>query len=221
MSDFKTRIVVLISGSGTNLQAIIDAVESGNIPAKICAVVSNKDDVQGLIRAETHQIPAFVISHKSFPDRESFDERLMEIIDAQGPDLVVLAGFMRILTPAFTQHYKGRMLNIHPSLLPKYQGLNTHQRALDAGDSEHGVSVHFVTEELDGGPVVIQARVPISPEDTADSLAQKVHEKEHILYPLVVKWFSEGRLSLIHDKCVFDNDPLPESGLRFEDLPPQ
>jgi len=219
MSDFKTRIVVLISGSGSNLQAIIDAIETGDIPAKICAVISNNDNVKGLTRAETHQIPAFVVSHKSFPDRESFDERLMEIIDSQGPDLVVLAGFMRILTPAFAEHYKGRMLNIHPSLLPKYQGLNTHQRALDAGDTEHGVSIHFVTEELDGGPVVIQARVNIEEGDSAESLAMKIHEKEHLIYPMVVKWFSEGRLLLTNHGCVLDNDPLPAQGIRYEDIP--
>ena len=215
MSDFMTRIVVLISGSGTNLQALIDAVENGEIPAKICAVISNKDNVKGLERAETHQIPAFVISHKSFPDREAFDERLMEIIDAQGPDLVVLAGFMRILTPAFTEHYKGKMLNIHPSLLPKFQGLNTHQRALDDNESEHGVSIHFVTEELDGGPIVMQAKVPVNDDDTADSLAEKVHEKEHIIYPLAVKWFSEGKLQLQNGKCYLNDEELPETGIEY------
>ncbi len=215
MSDFITRIVVLISGSGTNLQALIDAVECGDIPAKICAVISNKDNVKGLERADTHQIPAFVISHKSFPDRESFDERLMEIIDAQGPDLVVLAGFMRILTPAFTEHYTGKMLNIHPSLLPKYQGLNTHQRAIDAKDSEHGVSVHFVTEELDGGPIAIHAKVAIDADDTADSLAQKVHEQEHLIYPQAVKWFAEGRLRLQSGKCLLDNEELSLQGVEY------
>ena len=217
MSDFITRIVVLISGSGTNLQALIDAVEQGEIPAKICAVISNKDNVKGLERAEAHKIPAFVISHKSFPDRESFDERLMEIIDAQGPDLVVLAGFMRILTPAFTKRYEGKMLNIHPSLLPKYQGLNTHQRALEDGETEHGVSVHFVTEELDGGPIVMQAKVPVASDDTSDSLAEKVHEKEHIIYPQVVSWFSEGRLRLQNGKCLLDGQALPAQGLEYHE----
>jgi phosphoribosylglycinamide formyltransferase-1 len=216
MSDFTTRIVVLISGGGTNLQALIDAVEAGDIPAKICAVISNKDNVGGLERAEKHQIPAFVISHKSFADREAFDERLMEIIDAQGPDLLVLAGFMRILTPAFTEHYKGKMLNIHPSLLPKYQGLNTHQRALDSGDTEHGVSIHFVTEELDGGPIVMQAKVNIEENDDAESLANKVHAKEHLIYPEVVKWFSEGRLRLQQGKCILDDKELPSEGVQFK-----
>lgn len=215
MSDFITRIVVLISGSGTNLQALIDAVEQGDIPAKICAVISNKDQVKGLERAEKHQIPAFVISHKSFPDRESFDERLMEIIDSQGPDLVVLAGFMRILTPTFTEHYRGRMLNIHPSLLPKYQGLNTHQRVIDAGDKEHGVSVHFVTEELDGGPIVMQAKVAVSSDDTPNTLAMKVQEQEHQIYPKVVAWFASGRLRLQNGKCLLDEEELPPQGRMY------
>lgn len=215
MSDFKTRIVVLISGSGTNLQAIIDAVEQDNLPVKICAVISNIDGVGGLDRAANHNIPAFVLSHKSFPDRESFDERLMEIIDSQGPDLVVLAGFMRILTPAFTEHYRGKMFNIHPSLLPKYQGLNTHQRALDAGDSEHGVSVHFVTAELDGGPLVMQARVAIEEADSAESLAKKVQQQEHLIYPLAIRWFAEGRIQMQGSECLLDGEPLPSQGYAF------
>jgi len=216
MSDFSTRLVVLISGNGSNLQALIDAIESGKLPAKICAVISNKDDVKGLERAHLHNIPSFVVDHKHFNSREQYDERLLEIIDAQGPDLIVLAGFMRILTPAFTEHYAGRMLNIHPSLLPKYQGLDTHQRALDAGDSEHGVSIHFVTEELDGGPVVMQAKVPIESGDDAGSLAAKVHAKEHKIYPMAVQWFAEGRLTLDGDgKCLLDNEALPASGYAY------
>lgn len=208
MGDFKTRVVVLISGSGSNLQALIDAIEEGRVPAKICAVISNKDNVKGLDRAAQHNIPAFVINHKAFPSRESFDERLQEIIDSQGADLVVLAGFMRILTPAFTEHYKGRMLNIHPSLLPKYQGLNTHQRAIDAGDKEAGVTVHFVTAELDGGPPVIQARVPIEENDTAETLAARVLVQEHLIYPEAVKWFSEGRLTMEDGVAVVDGTPI-------------
>lgn len=215
MSDFKTRIVVLISGSGSNLQAIIDTIEQDSLPIKICAVISNVDNVKGLDRAANHNIPAFVVSHKSFQDRESFDERLMEIIDAQGPDLVVLAGFMRILTPAFTEHYRGKMLNIHPSLLPKYQGLNTHQRALDAGDSEHGVSVHFVTAELDGGPLAIQAKVAIEAGDDVSSLAKKVQTQEHIIYPLAIKWFAEGRLMMQDDKSFLDGEALDTQGYQY------
>lgn len=217
MSDFKTRIVVLISGGGSNLQALIDAIDTENMAVKICAVISNVDGVYGLERAAKHNIPAFVVSHKSFNSREAFDERLLEIIDAQGPDLVVLAGFMRILTPAFTNHYKGKMLNIHPSLLPKYQGLHTHQRALDAGDSKHGVSVHFVTAELDGGPLALQAEVSISQADTAESLAQKVQKQEHIIYPLAVKWFSEGRLQVHGNQCFLDGEALPAQGLTYTD----
>ena len=217
MSDFKTRVVVLISGSGTNLQALIDSAEKGLLPVKICAVISNVDNVAGLDRATQHNIPAFVISHKSFASREAFDERLMEIIDSQGAELVVLAGFMRILTPAFTEHFAGKMLNIHPSLLPKYQGLNTHQRAIDAGDSIHGVSVHYVTADLDGGPVAIQASVAIEPEDDTSSLAAKVQAKEHLIYPLAVRWFAEGRLSYKDGKALFDGVELTESGLHFDD----
>ncbi|WP_370981344.1 phosphoribosylglycinamide formyltransferase [Agaribacterium sp. ZY112] len=217
MSSFTTRVVVMISGSGSNLQALIDAQESNELPIKICAVISNKDNVKGLERAANHNIPAFVISHKAFPTREDFDARLMEIIDAQGPDLVVLAGFMRILTPGFTEHYEGRMLNIHPSLLPKYQGLNTHQRALDAGDKEHGVSVHFVTAELDGGPLVLQARVSIAADDNADTLAAKALKQEHVIYPLAVKWFSEGRLQLQNNRSYLDNKELPLEGIDLND----
>ena len=196
MPSSPLRVVVLISGSGSNLQAIIDAQLAGEIAIEIVAVVSNKDGVKGLERAANHRIPAFVIDHKGFPSREAFDNRLMHIIDAQDPGLVVLAGFMRILTPEFTEHYAGRMINIHPSLLPKYQGLNTHQRALDAGDKEHGVSVHFVTSELDGGPVIEQARVPVLANDTAETLAARVLEQEHLLYPKVIGWFAEGKIKM-------------------------
>lgn len=217
MSQFTTRVAVLISGSGTNLQALIDAQESGALPIKICAVISNIDNVKGLERAHSHNIPAFVIDHKGFASRDAFDARLQEIIDAQGPDLVVLAGFMRILTPSFTQHYAGRMLNIHPSLLPKYQGLHTHQRVIDAGESEHGVSVHFVTAELDGGPIVLQAKIDIDSDDTADSLADKVRAKEHIIYPLVVFWFAEGRLTMRNNTCELDRKTLPACGLQLTD----
>lgn len=161
MSNSPMRVVVLISGSGTNLQAIIDGQQDGSLPIKIAAVISNKPDVKGLQRAETANIATAVVDHKQFESRESFDAALQLEIDKHQPQLVVLAGFMRILTPAFTAHYAGKMLNIHPSLLPKYQGLHTHQRAIDAGDSIHGVTVHFVTAELDGGPAAIQAQVKI------------------------------------------------------------
>ncbi|MCF2857274.1 phosphoribosylglycinamide formyltransferase [Pseudoalteromonas sp. SMS1] len=208
-----TRIVVLISGSGSNLQAIIDHCQSGDIQGDIVSVISNKADAYGLTRAEQARIPTQVLSHKAFDSREAYDEQLAKIIDSCNPDLVVLAGFMRILTPDLVQKFKGKMLNIHPSLLPKYQGLNTHQRAIDANDEYHGASVHFVTEELDGGPVVLQAKVPILPNDTADALAQRVHKQEHVIYPLVVKWFSEHRLTMEADYAVFDKQPLPAQGV--------
>jgi phosphoribosylglycinamide formyltransferase-1 len=188
MSDAKpVRVVVLISGSGSNLQALIDGWQKQELPIDLAAVISNRPAVLGLQRAELAGIPALVLDHTLFTDRQSFDQELMRLIDSFQPDLVVLAGFMRILTPEFTQHYLGRMLNIHPSLLPKYQGLHTHQRALDAGDSEHGVTVHFVTAELDGGPAAIQARVSILADDDAVSLAQRVQQQEHVIYPLAVK----------------------------------
>jgi len=189
------NIVVLISGNGSNLQAIIDGCESAQIDGKVVAVISNKPDVYGLERAKAHDIATNVLDHKTFDSREAYDHQLRQEIDNYQPDLVILAGFMRILTPEFVNSYQGRMINIHPSLLPKYQGLNTHQRAIDAGDDVHGVSVHFVTPELDGGPVILQAKVPIFAEDTVDELAARVHQQEHRIYPLVVNWFCESRLT--------------------------
>ncbi|WP_421419525.1 phosphoribosylglycinamide formyltransferase [Pseudoalteromonas lipolytica] len=209
------RLVVLISGSGSNLQAIIDACGRGEINADIAAVISNKADAYGLERAKNAGIQTRVLSHKDFDSREAYDAELMDIIDSFEPNLVVLAGFMRILTPNLVQKFKGKMLNIHPSLLPKYQGLNTHQRAIDAKDDVHGVSVHFVTEELDGGPVVLQAKVPVLENDTAETLAQRVHQQEHIIYPLVVKWFSEQRLKMEADYAVFDEKQLPAHGAHY------
>lgn len=213
-----SRIVVLISGSGTNLQALIDACNSADYPGEIVGVISNKADAYGLVRAQDNNIATHAISHKAFDSRESYDHALIEKIDALKADVVVLAGFMRILTPAFVQHFSGKLLNIHPSLLPKYQGLNTHQRALDAKDQEHGVSVHFVTEELDGGPVILQAKVPVFDGDTADDLASRVHEQEHRIYPLVVKWFCSKRVTMIGDNAVLDGNVLPVSGYASEDF---
>lgn len=211
-----SRIVVLISGSGSNLQAIINACESAEYPGTVVGVVSNKDDAYGLTRAKNANIETVTLSHKSFESRESYDQALISEIDQFSPDVIVLAGFMRILTPAFVQHYQGKLLNIHPSLLPKYQGLNTHQRAIDAGDTEHGVSVHFVTEELDGGPVILQAKVPVFDGDTSDDLAERVHEQEHRIYPLVVKWLCQKRLSMkseaANQYAILDESILPPSG---------
>jgi len=207
-----SRIVVLISGGGTNLQAIIDACAKSNYPAEVVGVVSNKLDAYGLTRAKDADIKTVALSHKDFASREDYDQALIKKIDSFNADVIVLAGFMRILTPSFVQHYQGKLLNIHPSLLPKYQGLNTHQRAIDAGDTEHGVSVHFVTEELDGGPVILQAKVPVFDGDNIDDLAARVHEQEHRIYPLVVKWFAEKRLTMQGDNAVLDNNILPASG---------
>jgi len=216
MTDSTTcNIVVLISGSGSNLQAIMDDLT--DLPsAHICAVVSNRADAYGLVRAQQAGIAQHVLNHKDFADRLAFDNALMQVIDQYQPNLVVLAGFMRILTPEFTRHYAQRLLNIHPSLLPKHKGLDTHQRAIDAGDSEHGCSVHFVTEELDGGPVVIQAALPIQPNDNAEQLAQRVHALEHHIYPLAVRWFAEGRLCLNEQGAQLDGQPLASSGFQFQ-----
>ncbi|PUB74322.1 MAG: phosphoribosylglycinamide formyltransferase [gamma proteobacterium symbiont of Ctena orbiculata] len=188
-------VVVLISGSGSNLQAIIDSA-GRDLPIEIRAVISNRPNVHGLQRAAEAGIESAVLDHKAFPDRERYDRALMALIDSYSPALVALAGFMRILTPALVRHYAGRMFNIHPSLLPKYTGLHTHQRVLDAGDALHGASIHFVTEELDGGPLIVQAQVPVMAGDDADTLAARVLEKEHQIYPLVIRWFAENRLRL-------------------------
>jgi phosphoribosylglycinamide formyltransferase 1 len=205
-------IVVLISGSGSNLQAILDACSAGFISGKVTAVLSNKAKAYGLERAKKAGSKAIVLDHKAYADRAAYDRDLIATIDQHQPDLVVLAGFMRILTPEFVQHYQGRLLNIHPSLLPKYQGLNTHQRAIDAGDTEHGCSVHFVTAELDGGPVILQAKVPVFPGDDADTVAERVHEQEHRIYPLVVRWFCQNRLQQQSDKALLDGLLLSDHG---------
>lgn len=205
------KLVVLISGSGSNLQAIIDRCHQQH-GMEIAAVIANKEEAYGLVRAKEAGIDAVVVASQGVTDRSQYDSQLMATIDEYAPDLIVMAGFMRILTPAFVRHYQGKMLNIHPSLLPKYTGLNTHQRAIDAGDSEHGTSVHFVTEELDGGPVVLQARVPIFEDDDAESVFSRVQEQEHRIYPLVVEWFCQERLRMIDDKAVMDNEVLGVSG---------
>ena len=216
--DLPLRVVVLISGSGSNLQALIEHQKSHPEAITISAVISNRADAYGLQRAAKADIPHQCIEHKNFADRLSFDQSLAQAIDSFTPDLIVLAGFMRILSPQFTRKYAGRMINIHPSLLPKYQGLHTHQRALNEQDREHGCSIHFVTEELDGGPVIAQAVVPILAEDDADSLAARVQKQEHKLYPLCVQWFAEGRLILDEDKVVLDKQVLPKTGKKYTEL---
>lgn len=205
------KVVVLISGNGTNLQALIDASVSSNY--KISAVISNNPDAFGLQRAERDDIPTKVINHRDYDSREQFDLALIDSIDKIEPDLIVLAGFMRILSEKFVSHYPGKILNIHPSLLPKYTGVNTHQRVLDAGDKEHGVSVHFVTEELDGGPVIAQERVAVHSADSVEELATRVAAKEHIIYPKVVSWFAAGRLHMKDNHAYLDNEQLAPSGV--------
>ena len=205
----KLPLVVLISGSGSNLQAIIDGA-SKDLPVEISAVVSNQADAYGLERARRAGIETAVLSHKAFPDRDSYDQALGALVESFHPGLVILAGFMRILTPAFVSRFHGRMLNIHPSLLPKYRGLHTHQRALEAGDHEHGASVHFVTEELDGGPLILQARVPVQQDDDESSLAARVLTQEHIIYPQVIRWFAEERLRLVNHDVMLDGSSLKQ-----------
>ena len=201
-----TNGVVLISGSGSNLQSIIDQADS--IGLNISAVISNQAQAYGLQRAKQAGIDTCVIEHTQYDSREDFDTELRKIIDGYGAQLVILAGFMRILTPEFTQHYTGRMLNIHPSLLPKFQGLHTHQRAIDAGETEHGASVHFVTAQLDGGPVIAQRKVSILPEDDAETLAARVLTEEHQLYPQVIGYFCDGRLKFEDNHAFLDGEKI-------------
>jgi len=208
MTTTPCRIVVLISGNGSNLQAIIDAIDAKQISAEVVAVVSNKADALGLQRARSANIPTQVLSYTDFNDRQKYDQALMACIDQYQPQLIVLAGFMRILTDRFVNHYLGRMLNIHPSLLPKYKGLNTHQRVLETGDKEHGATVHFVIPELDSGPIVLQGKIPVLATDTEQQLAQRIHEIEHEIYPQAVKWFAEGRLKLSDNKVLLDLQPI-------------
>lgn len=208
------RTVILISGSGSNLQSFIDRLHPEQ--ANIVAVISNRADAFGLQRAARAGIPTAILSHRDFADRASYDRALAELIDSHQPELVILAGFMRILTSEFVAHYAGRLLNIHPSLLPKYTGLHTHQRALEAGDTEHGATVHFVTEELDGGPAIMQSHVPVMPGDSAETLAERVRQTEHLLYPLAASLYISGRLRLTDGQACLDGTPLAPSGLRLD-----
>lgn len=210
------RLVVLVSGQGSNLQAILDGCQQGQIRGSVAAVFSNKSDAYGLTRAREAGIPAHALAASQFADREAFDNQLMLEIDAYAPDLVVLAGYMRILSPQFVQRYAGRMLNIHPSLLPKYPGLHTHRQAIENGDEEHGTSVHFVTEQLDGGPVILQAKVPVFAGDTEDEVNARVQYQEHAIYPLVVSWFVEGRLEMKDDTAWLDGEKLPLEGYAYD-----
>ena len=181
------RLVILISGRGSNMSSIIEAANNGDLNVEIAAVISNRPGAAGLDVAKKAGIATAVIDHQAFDNREAFDQALAEKIDSYQPAFVILAGFMRILTAGFVKHFAGKLINIHPSLLPKFKGLHTHQRAIEAGEKEHGASVHFVTVELDDGPVILQARVPVLPDDTADTLAARVLEQEHLLYPAAIK----------------------------------
>jgi phosphoribosylglycinamide formyltransferase-1 len=212
---YKPRLAVLLSGDGSNLQALIDATQNGILKAEIVLVVSNKVDAGGLKRAQSSGIENIVVDNLQYPDRRSFDCVLESKLKKYNLDLIILAGFMRILTSDFVKAFAGRIINIHPSLLPKYRGLHTHQQALDAGDKIAGATVHFVTSELDGGPSIIQAVIPVLKNDTVDVLARRILVKEHQIYPLAVKLFCEGRLSLTDEKAVFDSVILPKNGLRF------
>ena len=213
----RPQLVVLISGSGSNLQAFIDASSNGTLNADIAAVISNKAGVMGLERANNAGIANEVIDHKQFADRECFDTELAERIESYQPDLVILAGFMRILTPGFVNRFAGRIMNIHPSLLPKYPGLHTHQRAIDAGDKKAGATVHFVTSELDGGPAIIQAEVPILPGDDENALASRVLVQEHQIYPLAAQWYCEGKLALKDGRPELNGKQLPTTGMAFSE----
>jgi phosphoribosylglycinamide formyltransferase-1 len=187
-------IVILISGRGSNMQAIVEA----GVPAKIAAVVSNRADAQGLDYARSRNIPTAVVEHRDYATREAFEAVLADVIDAHAPQLVVLAGFMRVLTPQFVGHYERRMINIHPSLLPAFPGVHTHRRALEAGAKLHGCTVHFVTPEVDQGPIIAQAAIPVLATDDETSLAARVLGQEHVIYPRAVRWFIEDRLQLDH-----------------------
>ncbi|MAT91662.1 MAG: phosphoribosylglycinamide formyltransferase [Halioglobus sp.] len=211
----RPRLGILISGRGSNMLAFIDACARGELDADIAVVLSNKPGAGGLEKAAAAGIPTACIDHRDYASREAFDAALVGELERHDIDAVVLAGFMRILTPVFIEPFYGRLFNIHPSLLPKYPGLNTHQRALDAGDAEAGVTVHFVTPELDGGPPVLQARVPVLAGDSAETLAARVLEQEHLIYPLAIRWFLEGRLQLRGDGACLDGEPLPPTGIDF------
>ena len=204
----RARLAILISGRGSNMAAIARACARGEVHAGIALVLADRADAAGLELARELGLRAECVPRAAFPDRESFEAELRRRLDAVAPDLVVLAGFMRILGAGFVEHFHGRLLNIHPSLLPRHKGLGTHQKVLDAGEREHGASVHFVTLELDGGPVVLQGRLPVSGRDDAQRLSARVQRVEHSIYPRVVQWFASGRLRCGADGPRLDDQPL-------------
>jgi phosphoribosylglycinamide formyltransferase-1 len=203
-------LVVLISGRGSNLKTILDAIRGGELPAVVSAVISNRADATGLGYARQENIDTLALDADDYPDAESYDRALQGLIDRFQPGLLVLAGFMRILSPGFVQHYHHKLINIHPSLLPEFRGLHTHQRALAAGVREHGASVHFVSEELDSGPVILQVRVPVLPGDNAEQLAARVLPQEHRLYTLAIRWLAQGRIRWQNEQLLFDDQPLQQ-----------
>ena len=207
-TEARCRLVVLISGNGSNLQAIIDHCSDGEIPAEVVGVISNVPSAFGLERARLAGIEARCLNHREFISRAAFDKALTTLVEDFRPDLVALAGFMRILSPAFVDQFAGRLMNIHPSLLPHYPGLDTHRRAIADGAREHGATVHFVTQDLDAGPVIIQGQVKVCEGDSEQSLAMRVHQVEHRIYPEAVRWFASGRLRLQDDVALLDGQPL-------------
>lgn len=209
------RVAVLISGSGSNLQALIDANNAGEMAGDIALVISNNPQAYGLERASNAGVATAVIDHREFESREIYDQAIAARLDETQPDLVVLAGYMRILSPAFVEKYQGRLINIHPSLLPKYPGLHTHKRAIEAGDKEHGATVHFVTEELDGGPPIIQGRIPIGESDESELASRVQQEVEHHIYPLAVDWFLNGRLEFRDNQAYLDRELIPPNGIQW------
>ncbi|CAN5307373.1 phosphoribosylglycinamide formyltransferase [soil metagenome] len=198
------NVVILISGRGSNMQAIVRAAQTEQWPARIAAIISNEPEAEGLAFAAEHGIPAIAVPHKDYPTRDAFDAALQAAIDSYSPDLVVLAGFMRILGASMVSRYAGRMMNIHPSLLPSFPGMHTHREALATGVKIHGATVHFVTATLDSGPIVEQAAVPVMSDDTEQTLAARVLEQEHIIYPRAVRWFVEGRLLIADGRVLID-----------------
>ena len=212
MSEHKPplSLVVLISGRGSNLKAILDTIRRGELPAVVTAVISDRTQAPGLEYARQENIDTLALAAADYPDKDGYDRALQGLIDRFEPGLVVLAGFMRILTPAFVHRYQGRLINIHPSLLPEFRGLDTHRRAIEKGVKQHGASVHFVTEELDGGPVIVQVRVAVLPDDDGDRLAARVLQQEHRLYPQAIRWLAEGRVSLNGQQLLFDQQPLQQ-----------
>lgn len=208
MSSTPARLAILISGAGSNMQAIVEACASGRIPAQVVLVASDRVDAAGLARAEAFGIDTLALPRLEDESRESHDQRIRTAIDASSADFVILAGYMRILSNAFVEHFTGRMLNIHPSLLPRHKGLHTHRRVLQAGEREHGATVHFVTPELDGGPAILQTRLPVLATDDERSLAERVQQSEHRIYPRAVEWLASGRLRLQAGQAMLDGEPL-------------